>query len=127
LKVNQKIDRKEVLRKLINMQFERVKDELRMGTFRLRGQTLEIMPVNKRVIYKLDISDKINLIETIDPIRRHIIEQNKIIYLFSSKHYVISEERKKEAIREIRSDLEKRLNFFKKNSKRLEYERLKRE
>ncbi len=125
LKVNQKIDRKEVLRKLINMQFERVKDELRMGTFRLRGQTLEIMPVNKRVIYKLDISDKINLIETIDPIRRHIIEQNKIIYLFSSKHYVISEERKKEAIREIRSDLEKRLNFFKKNSKRLEYERLK--
>ena len=125
LKVNQKIDRKEVLRKLINMQFERVKDDLRMGTFRLRGQTLEIMPVNKRVIYKLDISDKINLIETIDPIRRHIIEQNKIIYLFSSKHYVISEERKKEAIREIRSDLEKRLNFFKKNSKRLEYERLK--
>ena len=125
LKVNQKIDRKEVLRKLINMQFERVKDELRMGTFRLRGQTLEIMPVNKRVIYKLDISDKINLIETIDPIRRHIIEQNKIIYLFSSKHYVISEERKKEAIKEIRSDLEKRLSFFKKNSKRLEYERLK--
>ena len=125
LKVNQKIDRKEVLRKLIDMQFERVKDDLRMGTFRLRGQTLEIMPVNKRVIYKLDISDKINLIETIDPIRRHIIEQNKIIYLFSSKHYVISEERKKEAIKEIRSDLEKRLNFFKKNSKRLEYERLK--
>ena len=125
LKVNQKIDRKEVLRKLINMQFERVKDDLRMGTFRLRGQTLEIMPVNKRVIYKLDISDKINLIETIDPIRRHIIEQNKIIYLFSSKHYVISEERKKEAIKKIRSDLEKRLNFFKKNSKRLEYERLK--
>ena len=125
LKVNQKIDRKEVLRKLINMQFERVKDELRMGTFRLRGQTLEIMPVNKRVIYKLDISDKINLIETIDPIRRHIIEQNKIIYLFSSKHYVISEEKKKEAIKEIRSDLEKRLSFFKKNSKRLEYERLK--
>lgn len=125
LKVNQKIDRKEVLRKLINMQFERVKDDLRMGTFRLRGQTLEIMPVNKRVIYKLDISDKINLIETIDPIRRHIIEQNKIIYLFSSKHYVISEERKKEAIKEIRSDLEKRLNFFKKNSKILEYERLK--
>ena len=125
LKVNQKIDRKEVLRKLINMQFERVKDDLRMGTFRLRGQTLEIMPVNKRVICKLDISDKINLIETIDPIRRHIIEQNKIIYLFSSKHYVISEERKKEAIKEIRSDLEKRLNFFKKNSKILEYERLK--
>jgi len=125
LKVNQKIDRKEVLRKLINMQFERVKDDLRMGTFRLRGQTLEIMPVNKRVIYKLDISDKINLIETIDPIRRHIIEQNKIISLFSSRHYVISEERKKEAIKEIRSDLEKRLSFFKKNSKRLEYERLK--
>ena len=125
LKVNQKIDRKEVLRKLINMQFERVKDDLRMGTFRLRGQTLEIMPVNKRVICKLDISDKINLIETIDPIRRNVIEQNKIISLFSSRHYVISEERKKEAIKEIRSDLEKRLSFFKKNSKRLEYERLK--
>lgn len=125
LKVNQKIDRKEVLRKLIDMQFERVKDDLRMGTFRLRGQTLEIMPVNKRVICKLDISDKINLIETIDPIRRNVIEQNKIISLFSSRHYVISEERKKEAIKEIRNDLEKRLNFFEKSSKRLEYERLK--
>ena len=125
LKVNQKIDRKEVLRKLIDMQFERVKDDLRMGTFRLRGQTLEIMPVNKRVIHKLDISDKINLIETIDPIRRNIIEQNKIIYLFPSKHYVISEQRRKEAIEEVRGDLLKRLDFFEKSSKRLEYERLK--
>lgn len=125
LKVNQKIDRKEVASKLIDMQFERVKDDLRMGTFRLRGQTLEIMPVNKRIIYRIDIGDKINLIETIDPIRRNIIEENKIIYIFPSKHYVISEQRRKEAIEEIRSDLADRLSFFEKSSKKLEYERLK--
>ncbi|KUK49469.1 MAG: excinuclease ABC, B subunit, partial [Parcubacteria bacterium 33_209] len=125
LKANQKIDRKEVASKLIDMQFERVKDDLRMGTFRLRGQTLEIMPVNKRIIYRIDISDKINLIETIDPIRRNVIEENKIIYIFPSKHYVISEQRRKDAIEEIRSDLADRLSFFEKNSKKLEYERLK--
>jgi len=125
IKVNQKINRKEVASKLIDMQFERVKDDLRMGTFRLRGQTLEIMPVNKRIIYRIDIGDKINLIETIDPIRRNIIEENKIIYIFPSKHYVISEQRRKDAIEEIRSDLADRLNFFEKSSKKLEYERLK--
>jgi len=125
LRVNQKIDRKEVASKLIDMQFERVKDDLRMGTFRLRGQTLEIMPVNKRIIYRIDIGDKINLIETIDSIRRNVIEENKIIYIFPSKHYVISEQRRKEAIEEIRSDLVKRLSFFEKASKKLEYERLK--
>lgn len=125
LKINQKIDRREVARKLIDMQFERVKDDLKMGTFRLRGQMLEIMPVNKRIIYRIDISYKIDLIETIDPIRRNVIEQNKIIYLFPSKHYVISEQRRKDAIEEIRSDLAIRLDFFEKSSKRLEYERLK--
>jgi len=125
LKVNQKIDRKKVASKLIDMQFERVKDDLRMGTFRLRGQTLEIMPVNKRIIYRIDIGDKINLIETIDPIRKNVIEDNKIIYIFPSKHYVISEQRRKDAIEEIRSDLVDRLNFFEKSSKKLEYERLK--
>ena len=125
IKVNQKINRKEVASKLIDMQFERVKDDLRMGTFRLRGQTLEIMPVNKRIIYRIDIGDKINLIETIDPIRKNVIEDNKIIYIFPSKHYVISEQRRKDAIEEIRSDLADRLNFFEKSSKKLEYERLK--
>lgn len=125
LELNQKIDRKEVVRKLIDMQFERVKDDLEMGTFRLRGQTLEIMPVNKRIIYRIDIGDKINLIETIDPIRRNVIEENKIIYIFPVKHYVISEQRRKDAIEEIRSDLADRLSFFEKNSKKLEYERLK--
>ncbi len=125
LKVNQKIERKEVSRKLIDMQFERVQDDLEMGTFRLRGQTLEIMPMNKRVIYRIAISDKIEQIETIDPIRRNIIEENNTISLFSVRHYVISEQRRKEAIREIREDLAKRLDFFKKNSKILEYERLK--
>ncbi|MFA5228467.1 MAG: excinuclease ABC subunit UvrB [Candidatus Paceibacterota bacterium] len=125
LKINQEIDRKEVARKLIDMQFERVKDDLKMGTFRLRGQSLEIMPVNKRVIYRIEISNKIDLIETIDPIRRNVIEKNKIIYLFPRKHYVISEQRRKEAIEEIRDDLAKRLDFFEKSSKKLEYERLK--
>lgn len=125
LELNQKIDRKEVVRKLIDMQFERVKDDLEMGTFRLRGQTLEIMPVNKRIIYRIDIGDKINLIETIDPIRRNVIEENKIIYIFPVKHYVISEQRRKDAIEEIRSDLADRLSFFEKSSKKLEYERLK--
>ena len=126
LKVGQIIDRKLLSRKLVEMQFERTNNDLRLGTFRLRGQSLEIMPANKKVIYRIQITEKIELIEIIDPIRRNIIEEVKVIHLFPVKHYVFDEENKKKAILEIREDLKERLNFFKKEGKLLEYERLER-
>jgi len=126
LKKGEKINRQEVTRKLIDLQFERTNEDLLRGTFRLRGQVLEIMPVNQKIIYRIEISDKIDSIELVDPIRRNVLEEVDEISLFAAKHYVLNDETKKEAIIEIRKELEERLKFFEKEGKLLEHERLKR-
>jgi excinuclease ABC subunit B len=126
LKQGQKINHQELARKLIDMQFERTTADLLMGTFRLRGQVLELMPVNEKAIYRFLISDKIDLIEKIDSIKRTFIGKVEEVYLFPAKHYVINEVIKKDAVRGIRRELEERLEFFKKENMLLEHERLKR-
>ncbi|MFA5208675.1 MAG: DEAD/DEAH box helicase family protein, partial [Candidatus Paceibacterota bacterium] len=125
-KKGEKISRKEVAKKLIDLQFERTNEDLFLGKFRLRGQVLEIMPVSQKVIYRMSISDKIDSIELIDPIRRNILEEVDEISLFAAKHYVLNDETKKEALKEIREELEERLKFFEREGKLLEHERLKR-
>jgi excinuclease ABC subunit B len=125
-KKGDKIGRQEVTRKLIDLQFERTTEDLLMGKFRLRGQTLEIMPVSQKVIYRISISDKIDSIELIDPIRRNVLEEVDEIALFAAKHYVLNDETKKEALVGIRKELEERLKFFEAEGKLLEHERLKR-
>ncbi len=126
LKKGDNIQRTELTKKLIDMQFERTMSDLVLGTFRLRGQTLEIMPVNEKVIYRLSISDKIDLIEKQDYLKKNIIEELEEINLFPAKHYVVSDVDQKAIIKNIRKELEERLKFFKKENKVLEHERLKR-
>ncbi|MFZ3057757.1 MAG: excinuclease ABC subunit UvrB [Minisyncoccales bacterium] len=125
-KKGETISRQEIARKLIDLQFERTNEDLFLGKFRLRGQVLEIMPVSQKVIYRMNISDKIDSIELIDPIRRNILEEVDEVSLFAAKHYVLNDETKKEALREIREELEERLKFFEREGKLLEHERLKR-
>lgn len=126
LKKGDKVSRTELTRKLIDMQFERTTADLVLGTFRLRGQTLEIMPVNEKAIYRFSISDKIDLIEKMDYLKKNIIQEIEEVNLFPAKHYVISEVNRNQATKNIRKELEERLEFFKKENKVLEYERLKR-
>jgi excinuclease ABC subunit B len=121
-----KINRQGVARKLIDLQFERTNEDLSMGQFRLRGQVLEIMPVSQKVIYRMEISDKIDSIELVDPIRRNILEEVNEIPLFAARHYVLNDETKSEALVGIRKELEERLKFFESEGKLLEHERLKR-
>ena len=125
-KKGDKISRKEIVRKLVDLQFERTTEDLLMGKFRLRGQVLEIMPVSQKVIYRMEISDKIDSIELVDPIRRNVLESVEEVSLFAARHYVLNDETKKEALADIRKELEERLKFFEKEGKLLEHERLKR-
>ncbi len=120
------LSRGQLLHQLIDMQFERTSLDLKRGSFRLRGQTLEIMPVNEEMIYRLDISEKINRIEAINPVSRKILREQKDLWLFPAKHYVVGEEIKSEAISKIREELKEQLKKFEKNGKVLEHERLKR-
>ncbi|MFA7314608.1 MAG: excinuclease ABC subunit UvrB [Candidatus Magasanikbacteria bacterium] len=126
LEVGQNLDRRGMLEKLISMQFNRNDTELKRGQFRMRGQVFEIMPVNEELIYRFEISDKIDLIEIVDRVTRNVKVNSNDAWFFPAKHYVINENEQMQAFQTIENELKDRLEFFKKNGKALEYERLKR-
>ncbi|MFA5211107.1 MAG: excinuclease ABC subunit UvrB [Patescibacteria group bacterium] len=127
IKKGEKIDRHLLLKKLVDMQFNRSNLELSRGMFRMRGQVFEIMPVNEERIYRFEVSDKIDKIDLLDAISRKIIRENlEDAWFFPAKHYVVDEQKLEEQISLIKEDLKERLDFFKKQGKILEYERLKR-
>ena len=118
--------RAELLKQLIEMQFERTNADLTRGSFRLRGQVFEIMPVNEEKIYRFGISEKIDYIEMVDPVTRKVLRSQQDLWLFPCKHYVLNENEKERALEKIKSELKEQLAKFEKQGKVLEYERLKR-
>ncbi|MBU0661081.1 excinuclease ABC subunit UvrB [Patescibacteria group bacterium] len=126
LEQGQKLHRRGMIEQLVAMQFDRTNAQLKRGTFLMRGQVFEIMPVNEERMYRLEISDKIEHIEMIDPVTRKVIHEQKDLWLFPAKHYVVSEESSKRAFVNIQKDLDARLAEFKAQGKLLEYERLQR-
>jgi excinuclease ABC subunit B len=119
--------RTDMLRTLIDLYFERTNADLTPGSFRAVGNTIEIMPTNERVIYRLGFSGAtIGSITKIDAISRAIIDDPEIFFLFPAKHFVTPEDEIKVALADIKLELDEQLKKFKKEGKVLEYERLKR-
>jgi len=124
-KVGENFSRREVLPRLVDMQFTRTTADLTRGIFRLRGDVLEIMPASDEMIYRLEIDgDKINAIVLINPVTRKIKSQEKDAWVFPAKHFITSMPERERALREIKKELDERLKFFEKNGKFLEAERL---
>lgn len=120
-------NRTEMLRTLIGMYFERTNADLTPGTFRAVGNTVEIMPTNERVVYRLAFSGPtVSNITKIDAVTREIIEEPESFFLFPAKHFVTPEAERKVAIDEIEADLRAQLAKFKTEGKLLEAERLRR-
>src|SRR3989339_789281 len=126
LKLGEELDRRGMMARLVNMQYERTNADLKRGQFRMRGQVFEIVPVNEERIYRFEISNKIDVIELVDPVTRQVKTELSDAWFFPAKHYVISESERNNAFTSIRAELEERLAYFKKTGKVLEYERLKR-
>ena len=122
----EKIKHKELAKKLIEIHFERTTTDLKRGTFRLRGQVLEVMPVNEKVIYRFVISEQIEKIQALDFLTREVVEELDVVKIFPATHYIINEEERLSAINNIKKELEKRLKYFEKEGKLIEHERLKR-
>jgi len=119
--------RTDILRTLIDVYFERTNADLSPGQFRAVGNTVEIMPINERVIYRLGFDAAgVSAITKIDAITRAIIETPDFFYLFPAKHFVTPEDERKVAIADIKLELDEQLKKFKKEGKILEAERLKR-
>jgi excinuclease ABC subunit B len=123
----EKIARAEFIRKLIDIHFERTNADLSPSQFRAIGNTIEIMPVSEKNIYRLEIvENKINKIQKIDAITRTILEEIEVFFLFPAKHFISTKEQNEKAFKTIKTELSIQLKKFEKEGKLLEAERLKR-
>ena len=118
--------RNALLRKLIESQYQRNDLELKPGAFRVRGETLEIFPAyEEKRAYRLSFfGDEVERIVVYSPITGEVFEEPGQIDVFPAKHYITQEDRLKKAITDIEAELEDRLNFFRKEGKLLEAQRL---
>jgi excinuclease ABC subunit B len=116
-----------LIRKLISIYFERTNADLNPGQLRAIGNSLEFMPVNERVIYRVVFSgDKVANIEKLDPVSRAMQAEPGNVFVFPAKHFITSEEERNRAIADIKIELEEQLARFKREEKPLEAERIKR-
>ncbi|MBI4065870.1 excinuclease ABC subunit UvrB [Candidatus Kaiserbacteria bacterium] len=122
-----------LIRKLVGIYFERTNADLNPGQLRAVGNSLEFMPVNERVIYRVAFTglpaqagDTVSTIEKLDPVSRAKVAEPKNVFVFPAKHFVTSEEERDRAIEDIKLELEEQLAKFKREEKPLEAERLKR-
>jgi excinuclease ABC subunit B len=123
----QEISRADFIRALIDIHFERTTADLAPGMFRAIGNSVEIMPVSEKFIYRLEILEgKIERIQKIDAITREIIEEVKVFFLFPAKHFISTTSQSERAFKTIKAELASRLKELEKDGKLLEAERLKR-
>ncbi|MDO8407980.1 MAG: excinuclease ABC subunit UvrB [bacterium] len=116
-----------LIRKLVNIYFERTNADLEPGKFRGVGNALEFMPTNERAIYRIAFDgDTIASIDELDPVSREKRKSLENVFVFPAKHFVTSEEERDRALADIRAELDEQLAKFKREEKPLEAERLKR-
>lgn len=126
LSVGKEIERNEVLTKLVDMLYERNDLDFKRGTFRVRGDIVEIIPAyeNKKG-YRIEFfGDEIDKISEIDALTGVSLTSKKTISLFPASHFVVSDEKLKEAIKRIKKELAERLTELKNSNKLLAAERL---
>jgi excinuclease ABC subunit B len=122
-----KEDRAALIRKLVGIYFERTNADLNPGQLRAIGNSLEFMPVNERVMYRISFEgDTVARIDQLDPVSRALVAEPKSIFVFPAKHFVTSEEERDRAIEDIKLELDEQLAKFKREEKPLEAERIKR-
>ncbi len=126
-KKGQKLLRKDLLRKLVQIYFERTNADLSPGMFRVVGNAVEIMPINEKVLYRLELSsDTIETITKIDAISRTVTGTPEEFFLFPAKHYITAESERARAAADIKAELKEQLKKFEVEGKLLEAERIKR-
>ena len=126
LTVNEEYDRDLIIRKLIDMLYERNNIDFKRGTFRVNGDILEVIPINQhnsgiRIEF---FGDEIERISEFDILTGTLKNNKKTITIFPASHFVTSEEKLSKAITLIKEELNQQLNKFKNENKLLEYQRL---
>ena len=126
LNVGDQVERNKVLTKLVEMLYERNDLDFKRGTFRVRGDSLEIIPAYENTKgYRIEFfGDEIDRISEIDSLTGAVLNNKKSISLFPASHFVVSDEKLHDAIKRIKNELKERLEELKSNNKLLAAERL---
>lgn len=125
LNVGDVIDRDQLLRRFVDIQYTRNDMAFTRGTFRVRGDTIEIFPVYEQLAVRIEMfGDEIEALYTLHPLTGEVITEDRQIYVFPATHYVAGPERMERAIAGIEKELEGRLALMEKQGKLLEAQRL---
>ena len=125
IKVGDEIERNALLRKFVDVQYKRNDIAFERGTFRVRGDTIEIIPMYEELAIRIEMfGDEIEKIMTLHPLTGEIIRDEKEVHIFPATHYAASPETMKRAIGDIQDELQIQLNAFEKQGKLLEAQRL---
>ena len=126
LSVGDEIERDAVLKKLVDMLYERNDMDLKRGTFRVKGDSIEIIPAYERkngILIEF-FGDVVDRISEFDSITGKIIKDKKSVSIFPASHFVTSDDKLKIAVKNIKEELNERLEYFKKHNKLIEEQRL---
>ena len=127
LRMGEALDRSAVIRQLVQMQYERTTADLKRGSFRSRGDVLEIMPAAEEAVVRLEFpGGVIRHLTLIDPVTRHAKEKLSEFWVFPAKHFITPGPERERAIAVIRAELQEQLEKFVAAGKLLEAERLER-
>ena len=126
LKIGDSIDRNTLLRKFVDIQYKRNDMAFERGTFRVRGDTIEIIPMYEELALRIEMfGDDIEKLMTLHPLTGEIVRDETEMYVFPATHYAAGPETMERAIKEIEVELEKRVDEFERSGKLLEAQRIK--
>jgi len=125
LRVGENIERQSLLRKFVDIQYKRNDMAFERGTFRVRGDTVEIIPMYEELAVRIEMfGDEIERITTLHPLTGEIIRDETEMYIFPASHYAAGPETMKRAMGGIEAEMEERVSLFEKQGKLLEAQRL---
>ncbi len=118
-------DMRSILRRLVDLQFDRNDATLGRGKFRVRGDTIEVHPSYEESVVRIEMfGDTVDRITTVDPLTGETLHEHSEILVFPATHYVAGDERMRRAVLGIEAELQERLAWFEANGKLLEAQRL---
>jgi excinuclease ABC subunit B len=125
LRIGQEVDRDKMLRRLVDIQYDRNDVAFEPGKFRVRGDCVEVFPSYEQFGVRIEFwGDEVEQLSLINPVSGEVIQREQELFIYPAKHFVLPDERIKGAIDDIRAELEQRLEEFRRQGKLLEAQRL---
>ena len=126
LRPGMEVSREDVLRRLVDIQYERNEMDFKRGTFRVHGDVVEVYPADgSKEAFRIEFfGDEVDRLQRIDPLRGRVIADLEHMVIFPNTHYVVEPEQMERALANIEAELEERREYFKANDKLLELQRI---